>query len=160
MAFLDLSYNKLNGKDLQGTHHDVPDFDNCPCMKMIDLSKNRLGGKLPSVAKCSELETFSLWGNQFEGDFPDFSTCSNLRKIDLHLNQLNAKLLLETFKGCAHLSGIDLGENSILMPPGYETAEATLKYFQKFKNVVSRAGQHHKWIASRASPGWPIRIRR
>nr|XP_034600021.1 receptor kinase-like protein Xa21 [Setaria viridis] len=64
---------------------------NCSNLKSIDLSRNKLGGVLPSsIANLStSMERLSMWGNMVSGQIPqEIGNLVNLNKIDMDLNNL------------------------------------------------------------------------
>ncbi|KAL1118480.1 hypothetical protein V6Z11_D01G037700, partial [Gossypium hirsutum] len=103
-----LSNNKLTG--------EIP-FSICNNSDMIilDLSINRLNGKIPHcLGKLSYYLTVSdLWMNNFQGVIPTkFANCESLRILSLNGNQLEGPLP-HSLLNCKDLEVLDVGNNTI-----------------------------------------------
>ncbi|XP_052723841.1 receptor-like protein EIX1 [Vigna angularis] len=77
-------------------------------LKILDLSVNRLSGKIPDSSKFApQLESLSLESNSLEGGVPKSlgSTCT-LRSLHLSNNSFNEELplIMQNLSGCARFS--------------------------------------------------------
>ncbi|KOM55231.1 hypothetical protein LR48_Vigan10g112300 [Vigna angularis] len=124
---LDLSSNRLKGGALESfidrnslrefyLSYNLSMFSN---LKILDLSVNRLSGKIPDSSKFPpQLESLSLESNSLEGGVPKSlgSTCT-LRSLHLSNNSFNEELplIMQNLSGCARssLQELELRMNQI-----------------------------------------------
>ncbi|WVZ15269.1 hypothetical protein V8G54_012835 [Vigna mungo] len=106
-----ISFNQMTGF--------LPDFSMFSNLKILDLSVNRLSGKIPDSSKFPpQLESLSLESNSLEGGVPKSlgSTCT-LRSLHLSNNSFNEELplIMQNLSGCARssLQELELRMNQI-----------------------------------------------
>ncbi|KAK8548493.1 hypothetical protein V6N12_061405 [Hibiscus sabdariffa] len=91
-----LSSIYLDGNNFSGdmTNVDVSAFDFSSSLWEIDLSNNKLYGKLPGwIGNLSSLSTLALSNNRFEGSIPmEFCNLTYLRFLDLSQNNLSGSI--------------------------------------------------------------------
>ncbi|CAL9091836.1 unnamed protein product [Musa textilis] len=69
---------------------DIGNLKNTPT---IDVSNNRLSGKIPStIAECQVLQYLYMQGNLFRGPIPSFGQLKGLRVLDVASNSLSGRI--------------------------------------------------------------------
>ncbi|TKY73075.1 Leucine-rich repeat receptor protein kinase TDR [Spatholobus suberectus] len=77
-----------------GISGDLPRFESCESISVIDLDSNNLSGTIPkSVSKCQALEKIKLSNNNLTGHIPDeLATIPVLGVVDLSNNKFNGPI--------------------------------------------------------------------
>ncbi|QHO44069.1 hypothetical protein HN51_009551 [Arachis hypogaea] len=108
---LDLGNNQITGS--------LPDLSIFPFLKQLDLSLNRLSGKIAEhITLPSQLESFSVSVNSLEGVVPNsFGNTCTLRSLYFSMNNLSKELslIIHHLSGCARnsLQELHLDDNQI-----------------------------------------------
>lgn len=109
MAQLDLSYNILSGPGLSES------LSNCRQLEWLDLSGNRLAGKMPVFwGNLTNLKILILSDNRFSGTIPAELglLCGSIKYLDLSSNKLVGGLP-SSFMSCSSLVTINLSDNQL-----------------------------------------------
>lgn len=105
MTTLDLSVNKLVG--------GISVLCDAQFLRLIDLSKNLLSGRIPScLSNLEELRSLNLADNSLEGEIPSSLGDLTIRFLHLQKNNLQGKIPL-SFQNLTWLERLDLGENKL-----------------------------------------------
>lgn len=77
-----------------GISGDLPPFESCDSISVIDLDSNNLSGTIPnSVSKCQALEKIKLSNNNLTGHIPEeLATIPVLGVVDLSNNKFNGPI--------------------------------------------------------------------
>ncbi|KAI3913029.1 hypothetical protein MKW92_050941 [Papaver armeniacum] len=111
-----ISKMKLQGLYLAGTGlFELPEWLSSTSLFFLDVSSNRLAGKLPTwIARMKNLHTLNISNNGFHSDIPfEFKNLRGLGVLDLHSNKFTGGLgsIFAVWSGRFHYSFIDLSYN-------------------------------------------------
>ncbi|MED6151033.1 hypothetical protein PIB30_078429 [Stylosanthes scabra] len=97
-----------------GISGDLPQFESCKSISVIDLDRNNLSGTIPnSFAKCQDLEKMNLSNNNMTGHIPEeLASIPVLSVIDLSNNKLNGPIP-EKFGSSSSLQLLNVSFNNI-----------------------------------------------
>lgn len=144
--FFSLSNNSITGV--------IPEtLCNATNLSVLDLSKNKLSGKMPTcLIKMSEiLGVLNLRGNRLNGTLPvTFLGNCGLQTLDLNGNQLGG-MVPKSLANCRKLEVLDLGNNKI-----NDTFPCWLKNISSLRVLVLRANSFYGSISCRENDdSWP-----
>ncbi|CAH9084703.1 unnamed protein product [Cuscuta europaea] len=106
LRLLDLSYNKLSGKNIFSWL--VPsDFAD---LEFLSLKGNKMHGDIPEMA-FKNLTFLDLSANNFSSFFPSFQECSHLVHLDLGMNSFSG-VVPESIGSCSALQLLDISNNN------------------------------------------------
>ena len=93
---------------------DLPQFESCKSISVIDLDRNNLSGIIPnSVSNCQALETMKLSNNNLTGHIPEeLASISVLSVIDLSNNKINGPIPVK-FGSSSSLQLLNVSFNNI-----------------------------------------------
>ncbi|GLT83742.1 hypothetical protein SLE2022_020140 [Rubroshorea leprosula] len=119
-------------------------------LKVLDLSHNNLGGKIPNCLPKS-LSVLNLQGNNFDGNIPFWFTEScKLENLNLHGNQMDG-LLPRSLVNCSWLEVLDIGNNNI-----NDTFPHWLESLPQLQVLVLRSNKFHGLVDStKEGPSFP-----
>ncbi|GKV36497.1 hypothetical protein SLEP1_g44623 [Rubroshorea leprosula] len=119
-------------------------------LRVLDLSHNNLGGKIPNCLPKS-LSVLNLKGNNFDGNIPFWFTKScELENLNLHGNQMDG-LLPRSLVNCSMLEVLDVGNNNI-----NDTFPHWLESLQQLQVLVLRSNKFHGFVDStKEGPSFP-----
>ncbi|KAG9141779.1 hypothetical protein Leryth_027220 [Lithospermum erythrorhizon] len=142
LTYLDLSGNILSGslpESLEG-------YDTCrtssplPCLVNLELTANRLMGKLPDwLGQLFNLQQLGIGGNLLEGPIPDsIGRLRNLESITLALNKLSGPLP-ESFGQLEKLSILDISSNELrgIVSENHFARAKSLEILQLYSNSLT-----------------------
>ncbi|KAG5006623.1 hypothetical protein JHK82_024564 [Glycine max] len=97
-----------------GISSDLPPFESCKSISVVDLDSNNLSGTIPnSVSKCQTLEKINLSNNNLTGHIPDeLATIPVLGVVDLSNNNFNGTIPAK-FGSCSNLQLLNVSFNNI-----------------------------------------------
>ncbi|KAK7315168.1 hypothetical protein VNO77_33701 [Canavalia gladiata] len=130
-----LSYNQITGS--------LPDLSIFSSLKILDLSVNRLSGKIAEdTGLPSQLESLSIESNSLEGGVPkSFGSICTLRSLHLSNNTLSEELsvIIHHLSGCAKssLQELELSINQISGTLPDFSIFPSLKTLSLYKNKLN-----------------------
>jgi hypothetical protein len=89
----------VSNQKLTGRINRVNRFYN---LTYFAVSSNQISGTLPDFSQCTQLVTFDCSNNQFYGELPSFNNCPNLYNFYCHYNQFSGEL--PSFGNCVGLT--------------------------------------------------------
>ncbi|XLT15061.1 hypothetical protein HN51_060751 [Arachis hypogaea] len=157
MVYLNLSHNHISGSLPEHIGHIMPSLGDlilgnnlingsipkslCQVdLHILDLSKNRLSGKIPNCWKDNKVwEEINLSSNKLSGAVPSsFGNLSSLRWLHLNDNSLHGEFLA-SMTNLPHLLIMDLGENQLsgTIPSWSANTFSSLQILRLQQNMLS-----------------------
>ncbi|XVE53105.1 hypothetical protein DITRI_Ditri02bG0177700 [Diplodiscus trichospermus] len=106
---LDLSSNLISDSSILDYS-----LSNCQNVKLLNLSHNKISGKLGNLSSCENLSIFDLSDSILSGDIPAvlFSDFRSLKSLDLSQNNFSGNFPTFEFKDIGKLVGSNLSDNA------------------------------------------------
>lgn len=87
---IDLRLDKLEELyiHVDGLTGEIPNFQNLPMLKTLNLTRNQLEGQIPAFDAIPNIEVISLGDNNLTGEIPDLSHLEKLKELSVYQNNL------------------------------------------------------------------------
>ncbi|KAL3677459.1 hypothetical protein R1sor_027407 [Riccia sorocarpa] len=92
-------------------------FSSCTFLQSFNFSRNNVGGAIPQIGNCQQLEYLDLYKNNLVGRIPfELGTLSSLTKLVLAQNNMPGPIPHQMLANCQNLQVLQLGGMSLEGP--------------------------------------------
>ncbi|KAL2632593.1 hypothetical protein R1flu_004072 [Riccia fluitans] len=92
-------------------------FSSCAFLQTLNFSRNVIGGGLPQIGNCKQLEYLDVWKNHLAGSIPvDLGLLASLKKLSLAENYIGGPIPHQMLSNCQSLQIIQMARMFIEGP--------------------------------------------